>query len=167
MHYKRQHFMKIILSIFVCFLGLTIWSCGSSAGSDPAPTPQPTVAQLVAKVWSVNSANWDGVTQYSKGATSNLVSGYSQFKLDLTSSTAASLTEFDGRKFTGTYTLSTDNKKITMFGLTSSEGAPSGTNGTIEFNIVGTPTATALGLETSTAYIKASNKKVSLALVNP
>ncbi len=159
--------MKIVQGLLICLLSVQLLSCGSSSGSDPAPTPQPTVSQLVSKSWSVSSATWDGVTQYSKGATSNLVSGYSQFKLDLTSSTAASLTEFDGRKFTGMYTLSTDNKKITLNGLTSSEGAPSGTNGTLEFNIVGTPSASALSLETSTTYIKASNKKVSLALVNP
>jgi hypothetical protein len=154
-----MHFMKIFQGLLICLLSVQLLSCGSSAGSDPAPTPQPTVAQLVSKSWSASSASWDGVTQYSKGATSNLVSGYSQFKLDLTSSTAASLTE--------TYTLSVDNKKITLNGLTSSEGAPSGTNGTLEFNIVGTPSASALSLETSTTYIKASNKKVSLALVNP
>lgn len=159
--------MKIVHGLLICLLSVQLLSCGSSAGSDPAPTPQPTVSQLISKSWSANSASWDGVTQYTKGATSNLVSGYSQFKLDLTSSTAASITEFDGRKFTGTYTLSTDNKKITLNGLTSSEGAPSGTNGTLEFNIIGTPTASALSLETSTTYIKASNKKVSLALVNP
>jgi hypothetical protein len=159
--------MKIIIGVFISLMSLLTFSCGSSSGSEPAPTPKPTVSQLVSKSWSANSVNWDGVIQYSKGATTNLVSGYAQFKLDLTSSTAASLTEFDGRKFTGTYTLSTDNKKITMNGLTSAEGAPSGTNGTIEFNIVGTPTATALSLETVSSYIKASNKKVSLTLVNP
>ncbi len=158
--------MKIFHGLLICLLSVYLLSCGSS-GSDPAPTPQPTVSQLVSKTWSVSSATWDGVTQYSKGATSNLVSGYSQFKLDLTSTSAASLTEFDGRKFVGTYTLSTDNKKITLNGLTSAEGAPSGTNGTLEFAIVGTPSLTALSLETSTTYIKASNKKVSLALVNP
>jgi hypothetical protein len=160
-------FMKIIAGVLICLVSVVVWSCGSSSGSDPAPTPQPTVSQLISKSWSASNVSWDGVAQYSKGATTNLVSGYSQFKLDLSSTTAASLTEFDGRKFTGTYTLSTDNKKITLNGLTSSEGAPSGTNGTLEFTIVGTPSASALSLETSTTYIKASNKKVSLSLVNP
>lgn len=159
--------MKIIAKLFICLVSVVMWSCGSSSGTEPAPTPQPTVSQLVSKSWSANTVTWDGVAQYSKGATTNLVSGYSQFKLDLTTSTAASLTEFDGRKFTGTYSLSSDNKKITLSGLTSAEGAPSGTNGTIEFNIVGTPSASALSLETTTTYIKASNKKVSLSLVNP
>lgn len=159
--------MKIIIGVLISLLSVLTLSCGSSAGSDPAPTPKPTVSQLVSKSWSANSVNWDGVIQYSKGATTNLVSGYAQFRLDLTSTTAASLTEFDGRKFTGTHSLSTDNKKITMSGLTSAEGAPTGTNGTIEFNIIGTPTATSLSLETISGYIKASNKKVSLTLVNP
>ncbi len=159
--------MKIISGILIGLVSVILLACGSSSGSDPAPTPQPTVAQLISKSWSATNVSWDGVTQYSKASTSNLVAGYTQFKLDLTSSTAASLTEFDGRKFTGTYTLSSDNKKITLNGLTSSEGAPSGTNGTLEFNIVGTPSATALSLETTTTYIKASNKKVSLSLVNP
>jgi len=159
--------MKIFQGLLICLLSAQLLSCGSSSGSDPAPTPQPTVSQLISKTWSASTATWDGVTQYSKSSTANLVSGYAQFKLDLTSTTAASLTEFDGRKFTGTYNLSSDNKKITLSGLTSSEGAPSGTNGTLEFNIVGTPSSSALSLETTTTYIKASNKKVSLSLSNP
>lgn len=167
MYYLMFGFMKIITGAFICLVSVVVWSCGSSSGAEPAPTPQPTVAQLISKSWSANNVTWDGVAQYSKSATTNLVSGYSQFKLDLTSTTSASLTEFDGRKFTGTYSLSLDNKKITLNGLTSAEGAPSGTNGTIEFNIVGTPSASALNLETTTTYIKASNKKVSLSLVNP
>ncbi len=159
--------MKIFQGLFICLLSAQLLSCGSSSGSDPAPKPQPTVSQLISKTWSASTATWDGVTQYAKSSTTNLVSGYAQFKLDLSSTTAASLTEFDGRKFTGTYSLSADNKKITMSGLTSSEGAPSGTNGTLEFNIVGTPSSSALSLETTTTYIKASNKKVSLTLINP
>ena len=96
-----------------------------------------------------------------------MVAGYSQFKLDLSIAGSVTLTEFDGKKFTGSYSLSSDNKKLSLTGLTSSEGAPSGTNGTLELTISGTPSATSLALETSTAYIKASNKKVALTLVNP
>ena len=152
------------------FIALALFMLSCSKSADPAPTPvapAPTAAELVKKVWSAGVVQWDGTTQFDKSSSANLVAGYSQFRLDLTSSTAASLTEFDGKKFTGTYTLSSDAKKLTLSGLTSAEGAPSGTNGTIEFNIVGTPSASALSLETSTTYIKASNKKVSLSLVNP
>lgn len=161
--------------LFLSFLAtLFLGACSSKSDPTPltptpvTPTPvTPTVADLVKKVWSANSVSWDGVVQYSKGATSNLVAGYSQFKLDLSIAGSVTLTEFDGKKFTGSYSLSPDNKKLSLTGLTSSEGAPSGTNGTLELTISGTPSATSLALETNTAYIKASNKKVALTLVNP
>jgi len=161
--------------LFVSFLAtLFLGACSSKSDPTPVtptpvtPTPvAPTVADLVKKVWSANSVSWDGVVQYSKGATTNLVAGYSQFKLDLSIAGSVTLTEFDGKKFTGSYSLSSDNKKLTLTSLTSSEGAPTGTNGTLELTISGTPSATSLALETSTAYIKASNKKVALTLVNP
>ena len=161
--------------LFLSFLAtLFLGACSSKSDPTPVtptpvtPTPvTPTVADLVKKVWSANSVSWDGVVQYSKGATTNLVAGYSQFKLDLSIAGSVTLTEFDGKKFTGSYSLSSDNKKLSLTSLTSSEGAPSGTNGTLELTISGTPSATSLALETSTAYIKASNKKVALTLVNP
>jgi hypothetical protein len=80
---------------------------------------------------------------------------------------SVALTEFDGKQFTGTYLLASDNTKITLSNLKGSEGAPTGSNGTLEFRIVGIPTATTLGLETTSTYIKASNKRVGLTLVNP
>jgi len=163
----KQYFL--FLSFFAI---LVLGACSSK--SDPTPvTPPPvtpvipTVTDLIKKVWSANTVSWDGVVQYTEGGTTNLVSGYAQFKLDLTIAGSVTLTEFDGKKFTGSYSLSSDNKKLSLTGLTSSEGAPSGTNGTIELNISGTPSATNLALETTTAYIKASNKKVALTLVNP
>jgi hypothetical protein len=75
------------------------------------------------------------------------------------------LTEFDGKKFSGTYSLSSDAKKLTLSGLTSTEGAPSGTNGVLEFTVLSAPSATSLSLETSGTYVKASSKKVKLTLV--
>ena len=161
--------------LFLSFLAaLFLGACSTKSDPTPVtptpvtPTPvTPTVADLVKKVWSANTVSWDGVVQYTKGGTTNLVAGYSQFKLDLSTSGSVTLTEFDGKKFTGSYSLSSDNKKLSLTGLTSSEGAPSGTNGTLELTISGTPTATSLALETTTAYIKATNKKVVLTLVNP
>ena len=166
--------MKQSLLILSFFTTLVFGACSSKSDPTPVtPTPvtpppvAPTVTDLIKKVWSANTVSWDGVVQYTKGGTTNLVAGYSQIKLDLSASGAVTLTEFDGKKFTGTYSLSSDNKKLSLTGLTSSEGAPSGTNGTLELNITGTPTATSLALETTTAYIKATNKKVALSLVNP
>lgn len=152
----------LILFVFA----LIVFACSKSA--DPAPTPvapAPTAAELVKKVWSASVVQWDGTTQFDKSSSANLVAGYSQFRLDLTSSTAVSLTEFDGKKFTGTYSLSSDAKKLTLSGLTSSEGAPSGTNGVLEFTVLSAPTATSLTLETTATYVKASSKKVKLTLV--
>ena len=73
------------------------------------------MADLIKKVWSVNTVTWDGVSQYTKGGSNNLVAGYSSFKLDLSSGSSVTLTEFDGKKFTGIYVLSSDNKKLTLF----------------------------------------------------
>ncbi|MHA8094725.1 hypothetical protein ACMH5Q_07495 [Aquirufa lenticrescens] len=153
-------------------LTITVLAC--SGGGDPAPTPTPTpptptvsVATLVKKVWTVSSAQWDGVTKYDKSSTSNVVQGYSQYKLDLSTAGSVTLTEFDGKIFTGTYTVATDGLSLTLNGLTSAEGAPTGTGGTIAYTILSTPTTTGLSLQQTTAYVKASSAIVKLALVNP
>ncbi len=153
-------------NFLIIAFALLVFSCSKSA--DPAPTPvapAPTAAELVKKVWSASVVQWDGTTQFDKSASANLVAGFSQIPLALTSSTAASLTEFDGKQFTGTYTLSSDAKKLTLSGLTSAEGAPSGTNGVLEFTVLSSPSATSMSIETTGTYIKASSKKVKLNLV--
>jgi hypothetical protein len=157
---------------FIVFLfAISVMAC--SGGGDPAPTPTPppppvvSVATLVKKAWTVNSAQWDGVTKYDKSSTSNVVQGYSQYKLDLSTAGSVTLTEFDGKIFTGTYTVATDGLSLTLNGLTSAEGAPTGTGGTISYTILSTPTATGLSLQQTTAYVKASSAIVKLALVNP
>ncbi len=153
-------------NFLIIAFALLVFSCSKSA--DPAPTPvapAPTAAELVKKVWSASVVQWDGTTQFDKSSSANIVAGYSQFRLDLSSSTSVSLTEFDGKKFTGTYSLSSDAKKLTLSGLTSTEGAPSGTNGVLEFTVLSAPSATSLSLETTGTYVKASSKKVKLTLV--
>lgn len=156
---------QILLVLFT----ITMLACG---GGDPAPAPTPptptvSVATLVKKVWTASSAQWDGVTKYEKASTTNVVQGYSQYKLDLTTSGSVTLTEFDGKIFTGTYTVATDEKSLTLNGLTSAEGAPTGTGGTIVYTILSTPTATALSLQQTSAYVKASSAIVKLSLVAP
>ena len=151
-------------------LTISVLACGG--GGDPAPTPTPptptvSVATLVKKVWTVSSAQWDGVTKYDKSSTSNVVQGYSQYKLDLSTAGSVTLTEFDGKIFTGTYAVATDGLSLTLNGLTSAEGAPTGTGGTIAYTILSTPTTTGLSLQQTTAYVKASSAIVKLALVNP
>jgi hypothetical protein len=149
---------------------ISVMACGSGASPSPTPTPPtPTVsvATLVKKVWSANTVQWDGVTKYDKAGSSNVVQGYSQYKLDLSTAGSVTLTEFDGKIFTGTYTVATDGLSLTLNGLTSADGAPTGTGGTISYAILTTPTASVLSLQQTTAYVKASSAIVKLALVNP
>jgi hypothetical protein len=90
----------------VLLFSILVMACGSGSGSGPAPTPTPptptvSVATLVKKVWTVSTAQWDGVTKYDKTSSSNVVQGYSQYKLDLSTAGSVTLTEFDGKIFTG------------------------------------------------------------------
>jgi hypothetical protein len=154
----------------VLLFAASVMAC--SGGGNPAPTPTPptptvSVATLVKKVWTVSTAQWDGVTKYDKTSSSNVVQGYSQYKLDLSTAGVVTLTEFDGKIFTGTYTVATDGLSLTLTGLTSADGAPTGTGGTITYSILITPTTTSLSLQQTTAYVKASSAIVKLALVNP
>ena len=159
--------MKKYFAALISISLLLFWSCGSSSGGS-TPTPvEPPVSEVIKKSWSASTVLWDNTTQYDKSASTNITPGYAQFKLDLSSSNTVTLTEFDKKVFTGTYLLSSDNSQLTLKNLTSSEGAPSGTDGTLVFSISGKPTSSKLILETTTAYIKASNKVVKLTLVNP
>lgn len=161
--------MKNTFRVFVSILCVSLFAaCNKDDPTPTPPTPTPLVSDLIKKVWSASNIQWDGNVQYDKTATSNLVAGYAQFKLDLTSSSSVSLTEYDGNKFTGTYSLSSDNKTLTLSSLKTSDGTePTGTGGTLAFTISGVPTASSLVIESTTAYVKASNKKIRLSLVNP
>lgn len=163
--------MKNTFRVFISVLCLgLIGACSSKDDPSPTPTtpPTPSVSDIIKKVWSASNIQWDGNVQYDKTASSNLIAGYAQFKLDLSSASSVSLTEYDGNKFTGTYSLSSDNKTLTLSSLKTSDGTePTGTGGTLAFTISGVPTASSLVIESTTAYVKASNKKIRLSLVNP
>lgn len=168
--YNLQQMKKSYPLLLACFafLFMSCGGSGSSGGGGTTPAPTTTVATLIKKSWSASNVAWDGVTQYDKTSTTNLVSGYAGFKLDLSVAGTAKLTEFDGNVFTGNYSVTTDENTLKLTSLTSSNGAPAGTNGNIDFTIVSKPTAGgAMTLETVATYIKASNKKVKLQLVSP
>jgi hypothetical protein len=156
---------------FIALIGFVLFvtsSCGSSSGGGSNPTPaEPAVADVIKKSWTASQVQWDSVLQYDKSTSTNITQGYAQFKLDLSSSSTVTLTEFDKRVFTGTYSLSSDNSQLTLRNLTSAEGAPSGSDGTIVFAITTKPTSSRLILETTNPYIKAGNKVVKLTLTNP
>lgn len=162
--------MKASYPLFVLFSFFLITACSSSSssGGGTTPTPTTTVATLIKKSWSASNVTWDGVAQFDKASTTNLVSGYSGYKLDLSVAGTVKLTEFDGNVFTGSYSISTDENTLKLTSLTSSNGAPAGTNGNIDFTIVTKPSSGGtMTIETTATYIKASNKKVKLQLVSP
>jgi hypothetical protein len=119
-------------ALAICSLILLI-GCG---GGTPAPTPTPpatqTVAQQIAKTWSVQSVKEDNITVFISGGTANIKVGYLNFKLDLSSLSAAKLTEYDGTTITGKWSVSADNKTVT---LTDLSPEPTDTNGTISYTI--------------------------------
>ena len=156
---------KIFLSLPILFAFIMVLSgCGKTA-VDPTPT------ELLTKTWSVNVAKHDGTQVYQKGGTSNTSLGYINYKLALSgtgTNLTASLTAIDNTTFTGTWSLSSDNKTLTLSGLKNSAGVPpTGTTGTMTYSILSTITLTALTLESTVKDLKAGNSTVNLQLVNP
>lgn len=121
---------------------LLLLGCGS-------PTKVTPVSERMAKVWTASKVNQNTTTVYTKGGTANTVPGYSNFRLDLSSSATVRFIEFDNNTFTGTWSVPSDNRLV-LTGLTP---APTGTGGTIEFTI-GTLNDTQLELTRTTASPK-------------
>lgn len=94
-------------------------------GKDPAP-----VSERIAKVWTAQKVDENTATVYTKGGTAN-VRNYDKFRLDLSKAPAVTLTEYDGNTFTGQYSVPSDSRLV-LTGLTP---PPTGTNGTIEYEI--------------------------------
>jgi hypothetical protein len=152
---------KLILSLPILFaFMLVITGCGSKA-VDPTPT------EFLTKTWNVNIAKHDGTEVYKKGGAAT-ITGYSSYRLTLGAASAATLTAVDGTTFSGTWALGSSDKVITLSGLKNGAGqAPTGTTGTIVYNITSAITATTVTLETAAKDLKAGNTTVNLQLVNP
>lgn len=102
-----------------------IFSCGKKAD---AIVP---LSDKIKKVWTADLVKEGGATVYTKGASSNIKPGYSQFKLDLSSAASVTLVEVDGNTFSGTWELQNDTKLV----LKNLSPVPTGTGGTLEFSI--------------------------------
>lgn len=156
---------KLFLSLPILFAFIMVLSgCGKTT-VDPTPT------ELLTKTWSVDIAKHDGTQVFKKGATSNVDDGYKNYRLSLSgtgTNLIASLTARDNTTFTGTWALSSDNKTLTLSGLKNSAGQnPTGTTGTIVYNIQGTIGASAVTLVSAVKDLKAGNATVEVQLVNP
>ena len=141
--------MKNIILITFIFV---IFSCGKK--EDPAPAIIP-LSTKIKKVWTPETVKEAGALVYTKGATGNIKTGYSQFKLDLSNSTTATLTELDGNSFTGTWELQNDTKLV----LKNLNPVPSLTTGTIEFT-VNSASETILNISRTSQNPKSDRKSV-------
>ncbi|WP_461138484.1 hypothetical protein [Spirosoma pomorum] len=89
------------------------------------------VSERIAKVWTIQKAEENSTTVYTRGATGNAKPGYSGFKLDLSNPPVARYTAFDGNLFVGQYSLSSDTRLV----LSNLNPSPSDANGRVEFDI--------------------------------
>ncbi len=87
---------------------------------------------------------------------------YAGFKLDLSTPPTVKYTEVDGNLFTGQYSVPSDSRLV----LTNLTPAPTGTNGTIEFNISNL-TDNSVVLTRTTASQKTGNTTNVYTLSNP
>jgi hypothetical protein len=151
----NNNMKKPLLSIlFSATLSILLLSCGKTA-----VTP---LSERIAKAWTASIVKEGGTVVYTKGQTS-IRSGYSNFRLNLSSTNSATLTEFDGNTFTGTWALSTDEKTLTLSGLSPQ---PTGTGGVIAYSI-STFEDTKIQMVRTTASQKTGNTINDYTLVNP
>jgi hypothetical protein len=146
-------------NLTILLLAITFFACKKS-GSTPTPTPTViSVAEKIKKSWTANQVTEAGTVVYTKAGATNTKPAYSKFKLDLSNASSATLTEFDGNSFTGTWEVVSD-KTLILKGLTPQ---PTGTAGTIEYAITEATTAV-LKLNRTTANAKTGGAAVSYIL---
>ncbi len=119
---KLQSFKLILLAALAV---VVFQNCGGKTKAKP-------LSDIIKTVFYAKSVKHDGTVVYTKGGASNTQAGYSKLKLDMSTGTTATFTDFDGTTFAGTYALSADAKTLTLSGLTPS---PTGVNGTIVFTV--------------------------------
>lgn len=147
------------LNVFGLFAALTVIVLMGSCKKDSTPP----LSERIAKIWSANIVKEGSTVVYTKGAASNNKPGYSNFKLDLSSQTSAKLIEYDGNTFTGQWSLSSDDKTLT---LTNLNPQPTGTGGTISFTI-NEVTDTSLKITRTSASAKTGGTINDYQLANP
>lgn len=91
----------------------------------------PPVSERIAKIWSAENVKEGSVVVYTKGGTSN-TRDYSKFNLGLNSSGTVSYQDWDGVQFSGQWSVTGDSELT----LTNLNPIPTGTNGTIKFQIL-------------------------------
>ncbi|MPR34707.1 hypothetical protein [Salmonirosea aquatica] len=147
-----KKFQPVIWSL-VMAIGLLTVGCKK----DPPP-----LSERIAKSWSASTVREGSTVVYTVGGASNAKPGYANFKLVFNSSGSVTYTEFDGSTFTGQWELNGDNKLI----LKNLNPQPTGTNGTIEFDITSFDD-TMMTLTRTTSSVKTGNTINQYTLSNP
>jgi hypothetical protein len=104
--------------------------------------------------WKPALVKENGAIVYREGATGNQRPGYTNFRLDLTNPGEVLFIDVDGRRITGTWSLSTDNARLILQNLSP---PPSESSGNIEFYVTATPTSTTLNLKRTNESRKTGN----------
>ncbi len=112
------------------FILLGILALVQFSGCKPKKTAKP-LSEVLKAVFFAQQVKHNGTIVYTKGGTSNTVDNYKKLRIDLSSGTSVSFTDFDGNTFTGTYLLTSNS--LTFSGLSP---VPTGSGGTIAFNVV-------------------------------
>jgi hypothetical protein len=154
----RTNHIKKYLPILALLITFSLTNCGKT--DTPAPAVVVPVSELIKKTWVPQTVQENGTVVYTKGSASNIRAGYTNFQLSLSGSSTATLTEFDGNIFTGTYELQGDTKLI----LKNLTPQPSGSGGTIEYSITKS-TATNLDLNRTSTSLKTGGSTNGYALV--
>ncbi|MFD2572020.1 hypothetical protein ACFSUS_15355 [Spirosoma soli] len=145
---KKQYYLLLLLSL------MELGSC--------QPKVVTPITDLLAKVWKAKTVQEGDLLVFSLGATTNIKPGYAGFRLDLSQPNKASLKDIDGRLVTGTWTVSTDNKRLILNNLNPK---PTNTGGIIEYYILETPTEASLQLERTAESRKTGNTIDKYALI--
>lgn len=144
------------------FVGAVVVGIFLMSGCKPSAKP---LSEIIGRVWSAQTVKEGSTTVYTKGGASNAKAGYVNFRLDLSSPTAATYKEFDGNTFTGQWEVqeSAAGNTLTIKSLTPQ---PTGTSGTIQFTI-NSASETELVLTRTTASQKTGGTINNYALVSP
>lgn len=126
--------------------------------------PKP-LSKIIGRVWSAQIVKEGSATVYTKGAATNIRSGYVNYRLDLSSPTSVTYKEFDGNTFTGQWEVqetATGNNLI----LKNLNPQPTESNGTVQF-IINSASETELILTSATTSRKTGGTINNYTLVSP
>lgn len=116
--------------------------------------PKEVITPSVGKIWKAALVKENGTVVFQAGNTGNARPGYEQFRLDLTRTEEVVYTDLDGRRLTGTWSFSTDNRRLILENLSP---PPSASVGNVEFYLSSPPTNTTLMLKRTNESRKTGN----------